>query len=316
MHIASPLTPRSLADTEGLLSLSTRTFDPTTSKHAYSTLACSLPGLNASIDRVSSGSDERESEASGSGSASIDVKLKVSHDCVAVSSAIVDGTSLYALSTAEVSVHDLQSGSEVNSFVASDCYGNTSFSPDPHSPAVVTVGTSKSILSYDCRSGKCVGGIKEGHKYRVEDVDYNPHRPYYLVSGGRDGSVRFWDIRFPSHSVTSSPPTRVLEGHDHWVTSVRYNPFHDQLVSSSGTDGTVGLWRVSSVSSAPIMTLSETTSPSVLPDARVEAFRNHDESVKGMDWSACDAWCVASVGWGGTVVVDHVGSEEKYRILL
>jgi EARP and GARP complex-interacting protein 1 len=108
----------------------------------------------------------------------------------------------------------------------------------------------------------------------------------------------------------------VLEGHDHWVTSVRYNPFHDQLVSSSGTDGSVGLWRVSSVSSAPIMALSETTNPSVLPDARVEVFRNHDESVRGMDWSACDAWCVASAGWGGTVVVDHVGSEEKYRILL
>lgn len=161
--------------------------------------------------------------------------------------------------------------------------------------------------------------MKNAHKHAVLSCSYNPHRPYYVVSGGKDGSVRFWDVRFNGGEVVERQSSRVLEGHEHWVRHVRYNPFHDQLVASGGTDGTVGLWRVSSVSSAPIMTLTDndvSSNPSVLPDARVGAFNGHDQGVTGVEWSRCDAWCMASTGWGGTVIVDHVASEEKYRILL
>lgn len=42
----------------------------------------------------------------------------------------------------------------------------------------------------------------------------------------------------------------------------------------------------------------------------------HVDSVYDMAWGAADAWIYVSVGYDGKVVLNHVPSNEKYKILL
>ena len=46
------------------------------------------------------------------------------------------------------------------------------------------------------------------------------------------------------------------------------------------------------------------------------SFDEHEESVYSVAWSACDAWVFASLSYDGRVVINHVPSTEKYKILL
>lgn len=91
--------------------------------------------------------------------------------------------------------------------------------------------------------------MPDAHKYGARDVDYNPNKPFYVVTSGEDRLVKFWDIRKPDR------PMKVLLGHSHWAWTVAFNRFHDQLILSGGTDSLVNLWRVSSISSAPLLEL-------------------------------------------------------------
>ena len=150
-------------------------------------------------------------------------------------------------------------------------------------------------------------------------------------------------------------PLRVLRGHTHWVRAVKYNPFHDQLVLTSGSDAAVGLWRVSSISSAPLLEIDageededlgsqgsdgsdndgdkiqdrmsshrsslasstiESKETSTADDVLIRKSEEHEESVYSVAWSASEAWTYASLSLDGRMVVSHVPSAEKYKILL
>lgn len=175
------------------------------------------------------------------------------------------------------------------------------------------------------------------HRYGVTDFDYNPNKPHVLVTSGQEGLIKFWDLR-----SSRQPLLTVSGGHSHWLTQVSYNPFHDQLVMSAGTDSIVNLWRISSISSAPLLTLDDDDDDEnhVLggedmhggggggggtnnggnksggnPNVRVSRFE-HMDSVYATAWGASDAWIYASAGYDGKVVLSHVPSKEKYKILL
>lgn len=49
---------------------------------------------------------------------------------------------------------------------------------------------------------------------------------------------------------------------------------------------------------------------------QVRTFDEHEESVYSLAWSASDAWVLASLSYDGQVVLNHVPSTEKYKILL
>ena len=72
--------------------------------------------------------------------------------------------------------------------------------------------------------------MPNAHSYAARAVDYNPNKPFHIVTGGEDRLVKFWDFRKPD------TPLKVLLGHSHWVWTVSFNRFHDQLLLSGGTD--------------------------------------------------------------------------------
>jgi WD40 repeat protein len=190
---------------------------------------------------------------------------------------------------------------------------------DPHNSDAVAITSGVSVKIIDLRADThlSTGSVEsfKCHRYGVTDLDYNPNKPYAIVTGGQDGLVKFWDLRSSKH------PLLVAQGgHGHWVTRVKYNPFHDQLVVSTGTDAVTNLWRVSTISSAPLlMSLDDAegdnNSETSTPNARI-AHYEHIDSVYDTAWGSADAWLYVSVGYDGKVVLHHVSSEEKYKILL
>lgn len=188
---------------------------------------------------------------------------------------------------------------------------------DPHHAheCSVTAGPNVQVLDWRTDTSIPSGTVSSirAHRYGVTDLDYNPNKPYVLATSGQDGLVKFWDLR------SARNPLLVLRGgHSHYVSKVKYNPFHDQLVVSTGTDSVVNLWRVSTISSSPLLTLDEDNaenSETSAPNVRVSRYE-HSDSAYGMAWGVADAWVYVSVGYDGKVVLNHVPSKEKYKILL
>jgi hypothetical protein len=89
-------------------------------------------------------------------------------------------------------------------------------------------------------------------------------------------------------------------------------------VISAGTDSLVNLWRVSTISSAPLLTLDEEADDKTEtsgPNVRVSRYE-HMDSVYATAWGAADAWVYVTIGYDGKAVLNHVPSKEKYKILL
>eukprot|EP00934_Nitzschia_sp_Nitz4_P001473 Nitzschia sp. Nitz4//scaffold51_size120721//80177//81490//NITZ4_003738-RA/size120721-processed-gene-0.67-mRNA-1//1//CDS//3329553895//1473//frame0 len=211
---------------------------------------------------------------------------------------------------------------------------------DPHSASLMAVTSHQHIQCIDWRQPTPTSFL--AHRLGVIDLDYNPNKPHVLATSGQDGMIKFWDLRH------SQQPLLVARGaHHHWVTKVRYNPFHDQLFLSAGTDPSVHLWRMSTISSAPLLTWnddddddnendndddepesSNRNDDSTPPEEgttleakssgpnRSIARHEHLDSVYSMAWGATDAWVYATAGYDGKVSLHHVPSKEKYNILL
>jgi EARP and GARP complex-interacting protein 1 len=52
------------------------------------------------------------------------------------------------------------------------------------------------------------------------------------------------------------------------------------------------------------------------PDVKVRSYDDHEESVYSVAWSAADPFVFVSVSYDGRVVLNHVPSTEKYKVLL
>eukprot|EP00472_Partenskyella_glossopodia_P008909 CAMPEP_0197526646 /NCGR_PEP_ID=MMETSP1318-20131121/18673_1 /TAXON_ID=552666 /ORGANISM="Partenskyella glossopodia, Strain RCC365" /LENGTH=356 /DNA_ID=CAMNT_0043080917 /DNA_START=12 /DNA_END=1082 /DNA_ORIENTATION=- len=180
---------------------------------------------------------------------------------------------------------------------------------DPHHEQKFIVASQSNILSWDFRSNKSAESISAAHRGRILDIDYNPNRPYHIVSGGEDMVSRFWDLR------NTKLPLNQLGGHTHWVSNIRFNRFHDQLLLSSGTDSNVNLWSIVSVSSAPVGELEGGSASEKEGDKLIKRYEGHRDSVYSIAWSS-DAWVFASLSFDGTVVINNVPQSEKYKILL
>jgi WD40 repeat protein len=220
---------------------------------------------------------------------------------------------------------------------------------DPHDPNRIAIPNGCDIVFLDTRTAATPAMVLRAcHRYGVTDFDANPNRPFVYATAGQDSFIKFHDVRqiVTSSHGSSSPLLKMIKGgHTHWVSTIRFNPYHDQLLVSTGTDSAVNLWRISSISSAPILEVSEeapysgsrlggsgttddeeyftlsrshdsASAPNVdatAPDINVQKYE-HQESVYGMTW--IDPWCYVSLSYDGHVVLHHVPSREKYKILL
>jgi len=182
---------------------------------------------------------------------------------------------------------------------------------DPHHAHSLGVGCGGAVVSIDTRSMKAAHTVAEAHTQRVRALDYNPNKPYVVLSCADDYALKFWDLRKPAAALHS------LKAHAHWTTAAMYNRFHDQLVLSAGTDYFVKLWRCAAISSAPpALDEGEPELTEADADGLVKAFEEHEQSVFAAAWSAADAWIFASLSLDGKVVINHVPPAEKYKILL
>lgn len=143
----------------------------------------------------------------------------------------------------------------------------------------------------------------------VRDVDVNPNNPYYMVTGGDDSRVCFWDTR------NVSAPVATLSKHQHWVTRVKYNSFKDALVLSAGSCGTVNLWSMSSIAfQQPQMEDDPKTLP---PDHHVRSFSDHEDGITSIAWSSTNAysWLFASLSYDGRVIINRVPDSEVKSLM-
>ena len=210
---------------------------------------------------------------------------------------------------------------------------------DPNHSEKVAVTSSNKIIELDLRSNGKAAVIDNAHEQQVRCIEYNAYRSYYLVSGGDDCKMKFWDMR-----MVGSGPLRTVCGHSHWITQVAFNPLYDQLVLSSGSDSIVNLWSIPSISSKSIAkkmdrelneleedtaTNGSPTSPEEqqtqietkyeeeqpLVDALVTSIDEHEESVYSVAWSSSNKWVFGSVSYDGRVLFHSVPQSEKWKIL-
>ena len=69
------------------------------------------------------------------------------------------------------------------------------------------------VVCYDIRDkfSKPTYAIEDAHSAPICDLDFNPNKPYSMVTGGEDCNIRFWDIRKPSTYLLN------FEEDSHWV---------------------------------------------------------------------------------------------------
>jgi len=182
---------------------------------------------------------------------------------------------------------------------------------DPHASKQCAVGIDRSLRIVDTREMEVCAEQPGAHAEAIRSVDYNPNKPLVLVTAGNDRRVKFWDMR------NFNRPLKVLAGHTHWIWSAKYNPYHDQLVVSGGSDNVLNLWRIASCSSAPWLGSADDNDANDPPDVKVRMLnQQHEDSIYRVAWSPADAWIYCSLSFDGRVIVNHVPSTEKYKILL
>ena len=221
-------------------------------------------------------------------------------------------------------------------------YNVTGLDYNPNRPHIMVTGGEDALLKFwDLRTTSSSPNSMSYHTSPTTNYSSKSFYPPHLNKNKHNTN----NLHTPYHR----PIKMCRGGHSHWMTKVQYNPFHDQLILSAGTDSIVNLWRISSISSSPLLELNpsmnlasqqtqddgeedmyntagggedddgddddDDKSINDGPDIRVTK-TEHQECVYDLAWSKCDAWVWASVGLDGGVILSHVPSKEKYKILL
>ncbi|ORX51811.1 WD40 repeat-like protein [Piromyces finnis] len=211
----------------------------------------------------------------------------------------------------------------------------------PHSNDIFVTTNNENVFTWDCRKDGVGMKIENAHEMLINDIDYNPNKPYFIATAGNDCNVKLWDIRLPKE------PLKIISDHSHWVWNVKFNHYHDQLLITSSSDCQVNLQSAVSVSSSAkfleeksiIITDEKSdfddktsmddsitynkyeqelfytgTGSSHPVDGIVSTYDQHEDSVYAITWSNSDPWIFGSLSYDGRFVINIVPSEEKYKI--
>ena len=86
---------------------------------------------------------------------------------------------------------------------------------DPHHAHSLGVGCGGSLVSIDTRSMKPAHTVEGAHAQRVRGIDYNPNKPYVVLSAADDYAIKFWDMRKPAAALH----TCVRTDHRQWCAA-------------------------------------------------------------------------------------------------
>jgi len=181
----------------------------------------------------------------------------------------------------------------------------------PHSKNIICALDDKScVKAYDTKSS-LTKPIYELPKRDIMDFDYNPNKLYTIATGNKNSALEFWDTR-----KLLNGPISLLFGHSHWVNTIEYNHYYDQLIISGSTGTEVFLWRAISQSSqaesisgmVPVYNEDDKEMPLSQLDL--------NDSIYVVKWSQNEPWIYAALEYSGQLLVTHVPSEEKYKIMI
>lgn len=134
---------------------------------------------------------------------------------------------------------------------------------NPNGAELITVGDCN-LSGWDLRSSKNSFNRSQAHKSTIRAVDYNPNKPYHVVTGGDDAKVYIWDIRQLKEPILDVGKEE--DSHSHWIWSVAFNSLQDQLLLTSSSDNLVNLHNVVSVSAASYLDSSSEDEQDVQSD--------------------------------------------------
>jgi len=206
--------------------------------------------------------------------------------------------SLVAIADTCITVLKLREASAASVGTINDIKGKIwcgGWNPHHHNDIVTT--NDHYIRGWDIRSLKETFNIPHAHTPFVRDIDHNPNRDYYIVSGGDDNYIKFWDIRKPGRAV------KTQKAHNHWVHNVKYNRFHDQFIISSSSDCSVSLWNIPSVSS--VCSSNELTVQNREDRMIINYDNTHDDTIYNLSWSM-SPWSFASISYSGMLVINQI----------
>eukprot|EP01133_Synstelium_polycarpum_P005658 gene5658-6533_t len=233
------------------------------------------------------------------------------------------GESDYVISLDDNNIR-LWQGLETSSPTATKTFGGltklTAGCINPNISNQLATANDVHIKGWDFRSGKESFTIDKAHSDLIRDVDFNPNKPYNLLSAGDDCKLKFWDTRH------TKEPVKMFAGqHNHWIWSAKFNKSKDNLVITSSSDNSVNLWNVYSISSA--VTESPTSDPATndgqskpqsggkknkrKEDRLIKKFEEHDDSVYSACWGSDlpHNYVFASLSYDGRVVINNVPKE-------
>lgn len=209
---------------------------------------------------------------------------------------------------------------------------------DPFGALRGVAATPAGLLTWDARAGKtqAVAAAAAANSCGVSCVSYNPSKAHMLITGDAQGQYvscafdRAYLPRSPAAQFTPrlphphslrlfddrnfGEPVQTLLCSSAAMSGVAFNPAHDQLVLASSADTTTQLWRLSTQSSAPMLS---DEGGKVAADGLVACDIDlRDCSVMGVAWSGSSPWCYASLTYDGRLAMSTVPDKEKYRIML
>ncbi|EAX98781.1 WD-repeat protein, putative [Trichomonas vaginalis G3] len=211
-----------------------------------------------------------------------------------------DQTKCLITSKTHLSVYDINDPSKpISTKKITDAQINAS-APDPLHPNTFATASEDSIKLWDMRDDKLVYEIQKAHAPSVLDISLNENKPWWICSGGSDGSMKCWDFRVGKVECE-------FRASSHWVTRVIPSTSHEQLILTTGTDSKVRVFNALKFAFQ---------SEGKLSDGEIVKSIRHDDSVYCATWATSNPWVFASVSYKGQVNVCQLPSEVVDAILM
>ena len=155
-------------------------------------------------------------------------------------SRVTEEVNLRAAVTAYNSTHN---SGKVQSLPATD----VKWSQGAYGHLIATAALNGPVVVYDINKTAEVQCLQE-HRSQVHRLAFDPHIGRYLLSGGSDGTIKFWDLRSFSHGKATMliRSSKTYSGRSNAIRDVRWSPTQapsDTVEFASASDsGVIQKW--------------------------------------------------------------------------